>query len=128
MDENDDTEKKKFIDYWGDRVNRIGVLRYLDFECYEESFEELYFKDNYVQDEKYCCSELWRRLSILSDGIATICTRDFNKHEEVGNIHENSITEIWTGEKMERYRDLHRRGEFKEIPICSSCPDSYYLK
>ena len=126
MNEKDESEKKEFIDYWKDKANRIGILRYLDFGCYEESYEELYFKDNYSQDENYCCSELWRRLSIWSDGVATICTRDFNKHEPVGNINKSTIMEIWQGKKMSRYRELHRKGLFKEIPICATCPDSFY--
>ena len=126
MNENDDSEKMEFINYWKDKVNRIGILRFLDFECYEEHYEELYFKDNYTQDEKYVCPELWRRLSIWSCGTATICTRDFNMHEPLGNIHEQSITDIWTGEKMERFREYHRNGQFKKIPICATCPDTYY--
>jgi radical SAM protein with 4Fe4S-binding SPASM domain len=126
MDENDDEERNYFINYWKDKANRIGILRYLDFGCYEDSFEELYFKDNYKQDNKYCCSEIWRRLSIWSDGTATICTRDFNKHESIGNIYENTISEIWLGEKMNKFRDLHRNGDFKNIPICATCPDSFY--
>jgi radical SAM protein with 4Fe4S-binding SPASM domain len=126
MDENDDEERNHFINYWKDKANRIGVLRFLDFGCYEDSFEELFFKDNYKQDTKYCCSELWRRLSIWSDGTATICTRDFNKHEAVGNIYDNTISEIWLGEKMNKFRDLHRNGDFNKIPICATCPDSFY--
>ena len=121
MDEEDPTEKNRFISYWKDKMNRIAVLRYLD--CKEE--ERLFYKDNYDQDDDFCCPELWRRLIILSDGTATLCPRDMKKRHVIGNIHDQKISEIWTGEKMQGIRGLHRQGRFKELDFCRDCPDSY---
>lgn len=124
MDEDDPSEKNKFIAYWRDKVNRIAILRYLD--CQEE--ERLHFKENYRQDETFCCPELWRRLIILSDGTATLCPRDMKKKHVIGNVNEQTISEIWTGSKMQHFRDLHRQGKFKELALCADCPDSYDTK
>jgi radical SAM protein with 4Fe4S-binding SPASM domain len=121
MEEDGHSEKDKFIAYWGSKVNRIGVLRYLD--CQED--ERLHFKNNYQQDEQFCCPELWRRLTILSDGTATLCPRDMKKKYVIGNVHEQTISEIWTGSKMQHIRDTHRQGKFKELGFCADCPDSY---
>jgi len=124
MDENDPSEKNKFIAYWSNKLNRIAVLRYLD--CQKE--ERLHFKENYEQDEKFCCPELWRRLIILSDGTATLCPRDMKKRHVIGNVNEQTISEIWTGSKMQHIRDAHRQGKFKELDFCADCPDSYDSK
>lgn len=121
MDEDDPSEKERFISYWGNKANRIGILRYLD--CKDD--ERLYHKGNYEQDENFCCPELWRRMTILSDGTATLCTRDMKKKYIIGDTAGETITEIWRGERMQYARDLHRQGRFKEIDLCSDCPDSY---
>lgn len=125
MDEKDPTEKNKFISYWKDKLDRIAILRYLDCQTGDEG---IFHKENYEQDDSFCCPELWRRLIILSDGTATLCPRDMKKNYVIGNIHEQTISEIWTGEKMQQARSLHRKGCFKEIGSCKKCPDSYDLK
>ena len=124
MDENDPTEKNKFISYWQSKMNRIAILRYLD--CQIE--ERLHYKENYKQDDNFCCPALWRRLIILSDGTATLCPRDMQKRYIIGNVNEQTVTEIWMGKKMQYMRDLHRQGRFKEFDFCGNCPDSYDSK
>lgn len=125
MDEEDPTEKNKFIYHWKNKANRIGILRYLDCSA---GGEKLYHKDNYEQDIQYCCPELWRRLVIWSDGLATICYRDIKKNFIIGDVNKQTITNIWTGEKMQHYRNIHRQGHFKDLNICLNCANSYELQ
>lgn len=122
MNEDDPEDKNRFLSYWSGKVDRISILRYLDCRNGEEG---LFHKKNYVQDNAFCCAELWRRLAIWSDGTATICFRDIKKRMVVGNIHDQSVTEIWTGDKLQRIRDAHRQGAFKKCELCVDCPDSY---
>jgi len=125
MDEDDPADKDKFIAYWSGKVNRISILRYLD--C-QEGEERLYHRKNYMQDNDFCCPELWRRLVILSDGTATLCPRDMKKHYVIGNVLEQSVSDIWRGKRIQEVRDLHRQGRFKEANACRFCPDSYDSK
>lgn len=122
MNEDDPDDKNAFLAYWSGKVDRISILRYLDCRNGEEG---LFHKQNYVQDNAFCCGELWRRLVIWSDGTATVCFRDIKRRVIVGNIHEQSVTEIWTGEKLQRIRDAHRQGEFMTCKLCADCPDTY---
>jgi hypothetical protein len=50
------------------------------------------------------------------------------KRHSIGNVNEQTISEIWTGEKIQKIRDLHRQGCFKELDFCNECPDSYDSK
>lgn len=118
-------ERNKFISYWSNKADRIGILRYMDCKGGEE---RLYYKDNYIQEPSFCCAELWRRLSIWSDGTATICYRDIKRNFIVGDIKCQTITDIWTGNQMQKIRDSHRNGRFMESSICRNCANSYIPK
>jgi len=125
MDEDNPTEKNKFISYWENKLNRIAILRYLDCQTGDE---KLYYKGNYRQDDNFCCPELWRRLVILSDGTATLCPRDMKKRYAIGDVNKQTVYEIWTGDKIQHARTLHRNDRFKELDLCKDCPDSYEKK
>jgi len=125
MNEDDPTEKNKFISYWKGKLDRIAILRYLDCQTGEE---RLHYKENYKQDDNFCCPELWRRLTILSDGTATLCPRDMKKKYIIGDVNTQTVSEIWAGERMQHARDLHRQSRFKELNFCRDCPDSYDSK
>ncbi|MFA6217287.1 MAG: radical SAM/SPASM domain-containing protein [Candidatus Omnitrophota bacterium] len=125
MDEDDPSEKNKFIAYWAGKLNRIAILRYLDCKTGEE---RLYHRENYKQDDNFCCAELWRRLTILSDGTATLCPRDMKKGYVIGDVLTQTVPDIWTGEIMQKVRKLHRQGGFKKMHLCADCPDSFDSK
>jgi radical SAM protein with 4Fe4S-binding SPASM domain len=39
----------------------------------------------------------------------------------MGNWKQNSLGEIWNGEKMKKLREMHRKGEYDKNPACKSC-------
>ncbi len=71
---------------------------------------------------KFCCALLWQRMFISPDGVATVCCLDSMRSLQVGNIFEQSVHDIWVGEKYQRLRDLHSSGRANEIPTCVDCP------
>ena len=42
---------------------------------------------------------------------------------DVGNAKEQTIEEIWTGEKAQHFRNLHETGRMNEIDICRGCQE-----
>lgn len=72
--------------------------------------------------KRYCCPQLWQRMLVHPDGVATVCCMNSNRKLQVGNIFEHSVHDIWVGEKYQRLRDLHSSGHFDEIPVCTICP------
>jgi len=75
---------------------------------------------------KFCCPQLWQRMTIHPDGMATICCLDTLRRSEIGNVFKQSVKEIWLSDEYQRLRDMHTSGQFKKIPICASCSLARY--
>tara|TARA_Y100001963_G_C6776705_1_gene447711 strand:+ start:1774 stop:2745 length:972 start_codon:yes stop_codon:yes gene_type:complete len=43
----------------------------------------------------------------------------------LGHLSENSLNEIWTGDKYEHLREMHRQHRFDEIDYCKNCDMLY---
>ena len=69
----------------------------------------------------FACAQLWERMFVAWDGEVIVCCVDSERGYVAGNIHENSIKEIWNGEKYAHIRKCHKDGEFYKIGICSKC-------
>lgn len=72
-------------------------------------------------NEGFACSQLWQRMFILWDGDVIPCCNDEERQCLMGNIHQNSIKEIWNNEKYVQTREKHRTGRYYDIEICSTC-------
>lgn len=67
------------------------------------------------------CYMLWRDMVIFVDGRVALCCYDHEGSVILGDANKQSLKEIWTAENFTRIRNLHLRGEFEKIPICSGC-------
>jgi radical SAM protein with 4Fe4S-binding SPASM domain len=67
------------------------------------------------------CYWLWSNPHIKQDGTVVPCCQDVNGVLAIGNVREQSLGEIWNGEKMQRLRRLHLEGRQAEIPLCRGC-------
>ena len=69
------------------------------------------------------CQRLFRGLMIFSNGKVGACAcRDFEATSELilGNVEENSISEMWNGKQLEQIRSDWKTG--KNIPkVCQNC-------
>lgn len=67
----------------------------------------------------YCTIPYWRAW-ILWNGDMVLCCVDWERTAVFGNIHQNSIKEIWNGEK---YRDYRLRMKNRDLAgtLCEHC-------
>lgn len=72
-------------------------------------------------NKKFCCPQLWQRMFIHPDGVVSVCCVDSARRLQVGNIHQNSVEEIWNGPQYQKLRELHASGRIEEIPVCANC-------
>lgn len=78
--------------------------------------------DQILYEEHFSCPQIYQRLVVGADGQVMMCANDESNEHVVGNAWEETIHEIWHGEKLQRVRDLHQVDEgFKQIPVCRRC-------
>lgn len=70
---------------------------------------------------RYPCHSLWLAPSINWDGTVSVCCIDWNADEIIGDLTRQTLTEVWQGEKIKRYRQYHLTGEYHKILLCEQC-------
>lgn len=84
---------------------------------------ELKTKESLIKKRLKICPEVFGKISIDWDGQVTACCSDYNGEMIIGNIHKNTISEIFHNDIMEKYRNMLRKKEFEKISLCSRCFD-----
>ena len=71
------------------------------------------------------CSEPFLKLVINFNGEVSVCCADWRMATIVGNVAEESLIDIWNGERLRDFRLKHLEGRRDEIEACRDC--SYVL-
>ena len=72
-------------------------------------------------NEVAVCPYPFYSFSINSDGLVSICFLDWSRKLIIGNAKEQSVKDIWLGEKMRKYQKMFLKKERKNHPICKNC-------
>lgn len=70
---------------------------------------------------KRACRQLWSMLIVSKDGRAVPCCKDLFFELKLGNLKEQSINELWHGERLKTLRLEQIQGQFDRHVICSNC-------
>lgn len=71
--------------------------------------------------KRYPCYHLWLSPGIAWDGEVSICCDDLERQAIIGNIKNSTMSEIWQGDTLKKYREYHLNGEYYKIPVCKNC-------
>lgn len=69
------------------------------------------------------CRRLRSRCLVLADGRVTPCDEDFRGLQTVGDLHQDSLVQIWQSAGYQRIRNLHRDGQVGALPLCPRCDE-----
>lgn len=114
-DETSRAMHQEFMDLWKGR-DVFAYVKSLDNRWLYESDENLKNRSHY--DDQYC-EFPWTSLTVMADGSVVPCTQDYDAEMCMGNVNEQSLEEIWNGEKYREFRRWHATGEFPEGFKCA---------
>lgn len=67
------------------------------------------------------CSEPFLKLAVNFNGAVSVCCADWRMATIVGNVAEESLKDIWNGERLRAFRLTHLEGRREELPACRDC-------
>ncbi len=113
-------EQDAFLDKWKDVADYIDFQRMRDFSVMRDP--GLHAPGQPLQEvEDPVCAYPFNSLHVWSNGDVTPCCTFFAKSEllNLGNIKDQSLKQIWDGEKINAIRHQLRTGMVN--PICAAC-------
>ncbi len=128
IDSLNSTETEAFLNTYKDIADEIEVEpltnwngyegRKITKNLYEDNFKN---KDFALIDKKEVCPYPFFTLAVKCSGDVVLCCVDWNNATKVGNLNEQSLFEIWHGEKIKDIRLMHLERRRHENPSCKYC-------
>jgi radical SAM protein with 4Fe4S-binding SPASM domain len=117
-----DHEISQWVDFWYDKVDILSVQEFIS-PVLDDSRNYLLSESNTRPKniDDITCRQPFERVTIRGDGEVLPCCSQQSPKMPIGNIKEDSLGEIWRGEKMEALRESFSNGAWKEHPICGPC-------
>ena len=110
--------------YWEEKVDKVQIRKYLTWGYNDDNSADA---TPYLSpEERIPCPWLFERLNIDSRGNVTLCGEDIAFEKQFANVNERTILDIWNGQEIFHFRNLHLERRGNEIDICSKCPDWKY--
>ena len=90
---------------------------------YADQVQNIRSLGNFPEDSsnRKVCVEPWRGLVIGWDGFVVPCCNDVNYKFILGDVNDNTLTEIWNSEKMQEMRMCQSNGLQKSNELCKGC-------
>lgn len=98
----------------------VPLVSGLDISNLKTQFEKGYWNENLVS-EPIICPQPFYLLVITPEGKVLSCCEVDGEHMVVGNVLENSLTEIWNGSELRALRRKMICGKRKDIKACAEC-------
>jgi radical SAM protein with 4Fe4S-binding SPASM domain len=72
--------------------------------------------------EEFTCPQQYQRLVIGADGLVMKCSNDEENREVIGDIRQETVHQVWHGEKMQAVRNMHLQPRgFMQSAVCRKC-------
>lgn len=105
-------KNKSYHKFWKPYVDSIRISPFCEDYRNEKIIEET---------PDFFCESVFRRLTLRADGKICLCCGSRNDDKILGDIRENTLEEVWTGEKFTKIRKLMAEGKSHLIESCKKC-------
>ena len=95
---------------------------YVDFVAFNPYIDFTKDPDSKVFIDNFYCPQLYQRLVIGADGLVLLCANDEENTNVIGDANNESVHQIWHGEKLNFVRDKHKKPKgYQELDVCRHC-------
>lgn len=122
-DVNDNIQFKEMFAEAGDEILIEPVMNWNDPEEGNLSglTTDTLLNGKYFSAKKKACPFPFYTSVIHSDLSVSVCCVDWNKQTTVGNLHHESLADIWKGDKLRAFQLKHLQGKRHELNGCKHC-------
>lgn len=106
-------EHEDFVNFWSQYANKATITSYYDWPWTGQT-----------EPFNAPCPKIKEEMFFIADGRAVLCCWDAFARQVIGDVHDQTVEEIWLGEKNQKCRSLLNKGEREKIHLCSRC-DAY---
>jgi radical SAM protein with 4Fe4S-binding SPASM domain len=115
-----------FIKYWEKIADHVSIQNptnpFGKGKFHDPTKGKDFFPDEKTKSPKlHKCPEPFKRMTVRGNGDVLGCCSFYAVDLVVGNWKNESITDIWNGEKMKQLREIHKNGEYFKNPACKTC-------
>ena len=116
----DEKMKNKFVEEskkFSDRVIIHPVMGWTRSDVYDwrNGIKRLENKELKV------CPDPFSRFTVNFDGTVSVCCVDWSHGTLVGDLNNETFSDVWNGKKLKEFRLLHLAGKRSEIGPCKNC-------
>jgi radical SAM protein with 4Fe4S-binding SPASM domain len=108
------------IRYWQSRGVQSGSSPFVNRAGNVANFAELNHRALSSRPARMC-ELLYQKMYIGYNGDVLLCCMDWRRRIVLGNVRQQSLREIWLGERYQHYRQLHEQQRADELELCATC-------
>jgi MoaA/NifB/PqqE/SkfB family radical SAM enzyme len=118
-------ERNRFLEKWKS-LGVDAVTFYVLTEHDKKTGAMIRMQEMYDKGKRYPCASPWLQTVIFPEGEVSLCCKTMTDVGwrgvvSVGNIREQSFTEIWTGDRYSVVRSELLKNHFKDFAVCRNC-------
>ena len=110
---NEEMNSSEFYNYWEDYADSVAL---------QDTIFRWDIYNNKINKHSESCLPIWDRMYIWYDGNCSPCDQDYKGLLSLGNIKNNSLAEMWNGERISKMRKDHISGNRNNHFPCDRCP------
>ena len=118
-------DQKRFLDIFGDIADRVFFEHlFPNWPGFEDDIIPTQCSTGLYGDEvleRSVCPYIFYSTTINSDGSVSLCVQDWARKLVVGSVAEESVKDIWLGQRLNAHRLSHLAGCRKNDPTCRQC-------
>jgi len=117
--------RKNIIDPLGCQAE---IWRLHDWAGQMDVSHEMYqIRKKDLASRRTCGRPFAESMEIRANGKVSICCFDMGSPYYLGDLNEQTIEEVYFGDKYEFARDVHRNEEWEKIDLCNNCDQLYHF-